>query len=514
MKDLGVLQSYWLASTPETSYPELIEDINVDVVIVGGGMVGITTAYLLIKEGLKVAVVEADRILQGTTGHTTAKLTSLHDLTYDKLRRTLGEETARVYAEANEYAINFVQKMVEEKGINCDFVKSPSYVYTTQDKKIKNIEAEVEAAQSFGIKARFLEEIPLPIKIKAAVCFDDQARFHPRKFLLTLEKEIVSNGSYIFEKSRAPELVPGDPNVVVTSSGKKVAAKYVVIATHFPFYDGLGLFFTRLLPERSYVMAVQAKEKFPEGLFINAEEPTRSLRSQPFEKGELILVAGENHITAHGRNFNQHYINLKDFAINSYTIEKIWYRWSAQDYNTLDGIPYIGRLTSNIENVFVATGFKKWGMTNSVVSGIIIRDLITKGKNSWAQAYDPSRFISSAKAAKTIVKQNLDVAKNLFKGKFAELPAHIEVRNGEGKVLEINGEKVGAYRDEKGTLHMIDTTCTHAGCELQWNDAELSWDCPCHGSRFTYEGDIIDGPAHNPLKHLEDGKNKIDPNIL
>lgn len=259
---------------------------------------------------------------------------------------------------------------------------------------------------------------------------------------------------------------------------------------------------------------MQAKEKFPEGLFINAEDPTRSLRSQPFEKGELILVGGENHITAHGKNFKQHYINLKDFAINNFTIEKICYRWSTQDYNTLDGLPYIGRLTANTENIFVATGFKKWGMTNSIVSGIIIKDLITKGENPWAQIYDPRRFISSANAGLSLVKQNIDVAKNLVKGKLAELPQDVKIQNGEGKVLEINGERIGAYRDQNGTLHRVDTTCTHMGCELHWNDAELSWDCPCHGSRFTYEGDIMEGPAHNPLKHLEDGKNKIDPNIL
>ena len=514
MKDIGVLKSYWLESTSETRYSELNEDINVDAVIVGGGMTGIITTYLLCKEGLKVAILEANRILQATTGHTTAKLTSLHGLTYDKLKKNLGEESARIYLEANEYAIEFVERLIHEKGIECDFVRCPAYVYTAQDKYIKAIEGEVQIAESFGTKASFLEEIPLPIEIKAAIRFDNQARFHPRKFLLPLAKDITSDGSYIFENTRAVDLAQGNPNTVITDTGKKVTAKYVVIATHFPFFDGFGLYFTRLLPERSYVIAVKAKEKFPEGLFINAEEPRRSLRSQPFEEGELIFVGGENHITAHGRNFNQHYVSLKDFAVNHYTIEKICYKWSAQDYTTLDELPYIGKLTANTENIFVATGFKKWGMTNSIVSGIIIKDLITKGEHPWAKVYDPGRFISSPNAAKTLVKQNLDVAKNLLQGKLENLPQDIEISYGEGKVLEFDGERIGIYKDDKGSVHMVDTTCTHMGCELKWNDAESSWDCPCHGSRFTYEGNIIDGPAHIPLKHLEEGKNEIDPNIV
>lgn len=514
MKDIGVLQPYWMASTPETNYPSLQEDIEVDVAIIGGGMVGITSAYLLKKQGLKVAIIEADKILQGTTAHTTAKLTSQHTLIYDKITRSLGKERARQYAEANEYAIGFVEKIIKENNIECDFIKCPAYVYTQQDKYIENIENEVKAAQSYGIKASFLTEVPLPLQIKAAMKFENQAQFHPRKYLLALAKDIPSDGSYIFEQTKAIDLNEGKPNTVITGNGKKVRAQYVIISSHFPFYDGLGLYFTRLFPERSYVVAVTIKEDFPEGTFITAEDPGRSLRYQPFEGKKLILVGGEHHKTGHGNYFNEHYTNLKNFAKDIYSVEKIWYRWSTQDYNTLDGLPYVGRLRADTRNIYVATGFGKWGMTNSTASAIMLSDLIVKGENPWAAAYDPGRFISTGNAASTFVKQNLDVAKKFFKGKFEGLPKDVEVKIGEGKVLDIDGERIGAYRDEKGILHMVDTTCTHLGCELHWNDAELSWDCPCHGSRFTYEGDIIEGPAHNPLKHLKEGKNDIDPNIL
>lgn len=514
MEDIGVLQPYWLASTPETNYPALNEDISVDVAIVGGGMVGVTSAYLLKKEGFKVAVIEADRILQGTTAHTTAKLTSQHTLIYDKIKRSLGEEISRQYAEANEYAIGFVEQIIKENNIDCDFIRCPAYVYTQQDKYIENIENEVKVSSSFGIKASYLNEIPLPLKVKAAMRFDNQAQFHPRKYLLSLAKHIPTDGSHIFEQTRAIDLKEGELSTVTTSNGKKVTAKYVIIASHFPFYDGLGLYFTRLYPDRSYVVAVQIKEKFPEGTFITAEEPARSLRYQPFEGGQLILIGGEHHKTGHGNYYNQYYTNLKNFAKDTFTVDKIWYRWSTQDYDTMDGLPYVGNLTGNTKNVFVATGFGKWGMTNSTVSAIMLRDLITKGENPWTAAYDPRRFISTTDAASTFVKQNFDVAKNLIKDKFQAIPEDVDIKNGEGKIVDVNGERIGAYRDDNGTLHMVDTTCTHAGCELHWNDAELSWDCPCHGSRFTYEGDIIEGPAHYPLKHLKEGKNKIDPNIL
>lgn len=514
MKDIGVLQPYWLASTPETNYPPLEEDIEVDVAVIGGGMAGITSAYLLKKEGFKVAVIEADRILQGTTAHTTAKLTSQHGLLYDKIKRSLGEERAKQYAEANEYAIDFVEEIIRENNIECDFLRCPAYIYTQQDEYIENIENEVKVASSLGIKASYIEEIPLPLKIKGAMRFENQAQFHPRKYLLALAKQLNSDGSYIFEKTRAIDLDESEASTVTMSNGKKVRAQYVVITTHFPFYDGLGMYFTRLFPERSYIIAATIKEKFPEGMFITAEDPGRSLRYQPFDGRQLILIGGEHHKTAHGNYFNQHYTNLKNFAEEIYSVEKIWYRWSAQDYGTLDGLSYVGRITSNTPNVFVATGFRKWGMTNSTVAAIMIRDLIVKGESPWTEAYNPSRSIATTNAASTFFKQNLDVAKNFFKDKFGGLPSDVEVKNGEGKVLDIDGERIGAYRDEKGVLHMVDTTCTHLGCELHWNDAELSWDCPCHGSRFSYEGDVIEGPALNPLKHLEDGKNDIDPNIL
>ena len=506
-------QSYWMASTAKTNYSALEEDIKVDTAVIGGGITGITCAYLLKKEGVKVAVIEADRIVQGATGHTTAKVTSQHSLTYSRIKRYMGEERARQYADANEAAINTIEEIIKAESIDCDFHDEPSYTFTFMDSYIQKIADEADTAASLGIKASYSENAPLPFKIKAAVRFDGQARFHPRKYLLPLAKKISGDGSNIFENTRVIDITEGSPCTILTNRGKKVTADNVVIATHFPCYDGLGFYFARMYPERSYAIGVEVKGKFPGGMYITAEDPGRSIRSQEAEKGEILIISGEHHKTAHGTNFNKHYENLMEFANRHYNVENLYYRWSTQDYTTLDKVPYIGRLTARTPNIYVATGFRKWGMTNSTAAAMIIKDLIVKGENPWVPVYDPMRFVPNP-SIQNLLSINADVAANLISGKLRPLPESFEIENGEGKAVEVDGQKMGAYRDEKGKLHLVDTTCTHMGCELQWNDAEKSWDCPCHGSRFSYEGEIIEGPAINTLQHDSRGHNKIDPNIL
>jgi glycine/D-amino acid oxidase-like deaminating enzyme/nitrite reductase/ring-hydroxylating ferredoxin subunit len=487
-------QSYWMASTKKPDYSVLDKDIKADAAIVGGGISGITTAFLLKSEGLKVAIIEADRILQGTTGHTTAKVTSQHSLIYHKLINQMGEEKAKQYAQSNEWAIDFIDNISKEHNIDCDFERCPAYVYTANDMYVKNIENEAKAAQKLGIKADYLEEIPVPGIVKAAVRFDNQARFHPLKYLIALAEKIQGDGSYIFEHTRAVDLEKGNLCSVITEKGHKVIASHVFIASHFPFYDGMGFYFTRLYPDRSYVIAVKIKEKYPGGMYITAEDPGRSLRSQSSGEEELVLVGGEHHKTGQDGDTLKHYENLKSYAEQTFQVLDIPYRWSTQDYSTADGVPYAGYLTSNTPNIYVSTGFGKWGMTNSTVSAAIIKDLIIKGESPWEPVYNPSRFTPAASAKKFII-ENVNVAKELVTGKLASIPDDVKIEKGEGKSIEIEGKKVGAYRDQEGTLHVVDTTCTHMGCELQWNSAEKTWDCPCHGSRFTYEGDIVEGPA-------------------
>lgn len=486
-------QSYWMASTPKTEYPILDKDIKVDIAIIGGGIVGISTAYMLNKEGLKVAVIEADRILQGTTGHTTAKVTSQHGLIYNKIKSQMSEELAKQYADANETAIRTIEKIIKENNIDCDFESQSAYVYTLQDGYVDKISDEVEVASSLGIKADYIEEIPLPFKIKAAIRFDDQAQFHPRKCLLPLTEIFTRDGGHIFEQSRVVNIEEDGAYAVITDQGRRITAEKVIIASHYPCYNKHGLYFARLWTERSYVLAIKAKEKYPGGMYITAEEPGRSLRSQMSDRGELIIVGGEHHKTGQGEDTIKHYEALVDFANETFTVENIPYRWSTQDCMTLDGLPYVGHFTSNTPNMYIATGYGKWGMTNSIASAMILKDLITKGESPWQDVYNPSRQTIIA-SAKNFVVENLNVAQQLINGKIAPPPDNVDLKPGEGKIIKANGQRTGAYRDEQGTLHLVNTTCTHMGCELNWNSAEKSWDCPCHGSRFSYEGEIIEGP--------------------
>jgi glycine/D-amino acid oxidase-like deaminating enzyme/nitrite reductase/ring-hydroxylating ferredoxin subunit len=501
-------QPFWMASTTNIDYPALNEDLKVDVAIVGGGITGILCAYWLNKEGVKTAIIEADRIIQGTTGHTTAKITSQHGLIYSKIKNQISEEFAKQYSDANQSAIRMYEEIVKENNIECDFVPQSAYVYTLEDKYVDSIVDEANVASSLGIEASHLEKIPLPFPIKAAVRFDNQAQFHPRKFLLALAEKITNNGVKIFEQSRIVDIEENGDYVLTTSRGKKITAQRVIIASHYPFYNKHGLYFTRIYSERSYVVATKIKENYPGGMYITAEDPGRSLRSQKSDQGLLVFVVGEHHKTGQGEDTTKHYEALVDFANQTFTVEDIPYRWSTQDCMTLDDIPYVGHFTSNTPKLYIATGYGKWGMTNSMASSMILRDLIVDGKSSWQDVYNPSRKTIGA-SAKNFVIENLNVANKLIKGKLEPLPQEVDIKPGEGKVIEANGQRAGAYRDEQGTSHIVNTTCTHMGCELNWNSAEKSWDCPCHGSRFSYEGDVIEGPALRSLD-IHNDVNTID----
>lgn len=490
-------KSFWLESTKGIVSYKLSEDMEVDVAIVGGGMVGIQAAYLLKKEGLKVAVVEADKILRGTTGFTTAKITSQHSLIYHKLVTNFGHRVAQDYAIANEEAKEFIYKTIEENNIDCDFSRESAYVYAQEDNYLSQVKKEADTASSLGLPASFEKEVPLPFATKGAVKFDNQAQFHPAKYLLSLVNQIhKEDDPCIYENTRAIDI---KDNVLITASGK-IKSKFIVIASHFPFYDGLGFYFSRLHAERSYVIGAKIKEEYPGGMYINAESPTRSLRATSYNGDKLILIGGENHKTGQSNDTSKHYKNLVDFASNIYTVEDIPFHWSTQDLLTLDDIPYIGKLTSGHDNIFVATGFGKWGMTQSTISALVIKDLITVGKSNWEALYNPSRFTPTP-SVKTFVKENLNVASNLITGKLSTLSNHATLVKDDAIVLEGGGQKIGIYKDEEGLLHMVDTTCTHMGCELRWNNGEKSWDCPCHGSRFNYLGEVIEGPAIKKLSY-------------
>ncbi len=496
--------SFWIDTTPETDYPSLENDIEVDAVIVGGGITGLTAAYLLKKNGIKTALLEANRIAKGVSAHTTAKITSQHSLKYYKMINTVGEEMTRQYAAANQAAIDLIESIVRENNIECDFKRTSAYVYTQDESYIRKLEDETESALKMGLPAEYTDTLDLPFGIQGAMKFDNQAYFHPRKYLLALASIIEGEDCRIFENTRAVDIQEGETHTVITDNGKKVRAKYVIQATRYPFYDKPGLYFARVYPQRTYLMGMRINSSFPDGMYISAEQPSRTMRLHKGNDMELMLVGGNSHKTGHGENLHNNYEIIRDFAKPIFDISGIPYRWSAQDYTAMDEIPFAGHLTANRNRIFVATGFDKWGITNGTASAMLITDLITKGESPFEEVYSPSRFTPGA-SVKNFVVENADVAIKLISGKLNMPFGDETVEKGKAVITEADGYKVGVYRDNDDKLHYVSTTCTHLGCELKWNSAELSWDCPCHGSRFTYDGDIIEGPALESIRPMESG---------
>ncbi|PSO74333.1 MAG: FAD-dependent oxidoreductase [Cyanobacteria bacterium QH_8_48_120] len=491
--------SFWIDSTQETNYPSLENDVSVDVAIVGAGIVGITAAKLLKEAGKTVAVIESKRVGTGVSGHTTAKITSLHRLIYADLIKELGEEKARVYAESNQAAIECVASFVEQEQIDCDFERKSAYTFAPSAEDLSAVEAEAEAATKLGLPASFVRETSLPFSVAGAVQFENQAEFHARKYLLHLAQGIPGNGSHVFEDTRVKTVDEGNPCQVQTSKGT-VTAQDVIVATNLPILDQ-GLFFAKAYPKRSYLIGAKIDRSLaPEGMFIGANDNYRSIRTTPYEDGLLLIIGGEGHKTGTVSETEERYQQLEEYAHSRFGVDSIEYRWSTQDMASVDKLPYIGKLTPTTNHIYTATGFSLWGMTRGTLSGMILSDLILGRKNRWAELYDATR--ATPFVSQDSLRENADVATRWISDRFKGLQTNSfsQVSKGEGKLVTVNGDKVATYRDEQGKIHAVSGVCSHLGCIVNWNSAEKSWDCPCHGARFSYEGKVLQAPAVNDLE--------------
>ncbi|MGP4082981.1 FAD-dependent oxidoreductase [Pseudalkalibacillus sp. R45] len=492
----------WRSGVELQAFDTLIEDQSVDVAILGAGITGITTAYLLSKSGQKVALIDAGSILNGTTGHTTAKITAQHDLIYDELIQHIGEVKAKQYYRSNTEALQFIQNTITENNIDCGFKSEDAYLYATEKTSHQKLQKEFEAYRKLGIDSDLVDEIPFDIPIESALVMKNQAQFHPLRYLLPLVEKIKSSGGMIFENTPAVDIETGTKPKVVTRNGFNITCNHVVIASHFPFFDGRGFYFARMHAEKSYVIAIKSNKPYPGGMYLSVDQPKRSLRDTTINGENYILVGGESHKTGHGINTFKHYENLQDWAETTLGIRESPFRWSTQDLITIDKIPYIGKISSKYDNIFVASGYKKWGMTTSTIAAKLLTDLITKGLSPYEELYTPSRFYADP-SLKNLVVQNADVAGHFVAGKVGLAHKKLnDMGNDEGAVVKVNGKRTGAYKDENGCLHLVDTTCTHMGCETEWNSGDRTWDCPCHGSRFSIDGTVVEGPAEKPLKQV------------
>lgn len=493
-------RSFWIASTLQSNYPPITRDLSVDVAIVGAGLVGITAAMLLKRAGKTVAVIEAGRVAEGVSGHTTAKLTSLHQIIYASLIDEIGETRAGLYGASNQAAIEQVAALVRDEHIDCDFERKDAYTFADSAATLEQVKAEAEAALNLGLPASYVTETTLPFEVMGAVKFSHQAQFHPRKYILCLADKINGDGSYVFEHSRVCTVDSENPCYVKTEHGPTVTAQDVIVATHLPVLDQ-GLYFAKTFPKRSYLIGARIDPSAaPDGMFIGTGEKYRSIRTTPTDDGGMmLLVGGEGHKVGEVADTEERFQRLANYAHQHFGVETVDFYWSTQDMVSFDQLPYIGKLTPLNQHTYVATGFSLWGMTKSTMSAMILADLILGKDNPWAELYDstrPTPFVTQES-----IKNNLDVGARWFGDRLKGLfDGPEKVKSGEARIVTANGQKIAAHRDADGTLHQVSAVCPHLGCIVDWNAAETSWDCPCHGSRFTPDGDILHGPA---VKELE-----------
>ncbi len=426
------MNSVWVESGKSVKFDPLEKNIKTDVLIIGGGMAGILCAHMLKAAGVDFVLVEAKELCSGITKNTTAKITLQHGLIYDKLIKQFGEEKARLYLEAQKKACCEFDALCQE--IDCDYERLDSYVYSLDDRA--RIEAEVAALRRLGAEADFCKAVDLPFNVKGAVRIKGQAQFHPLKFAFEIAK-----GLPIYENTKVLEL---RSNKAITERGE-ITCKKIIVATHFPIINKHGGYFLKMYQNRSYVLALEGTKNV-DGMYVDENEKGLSFRNY----GKLLLLGGGSHRTGkQGGSFGE----LEAYTRKHYPTAKIINKWATQDCMTLDGVPYIGQYSKSTPDLYVTTGFNKWGMTSSMMSAMILADLVQEKSNEYASVFSPSRSILRPQLA------------------------------------------VNAFESVIGILTPTAPRCPHLGCALKYNPAEHSWDCPCHGSRFTENGELIDNPA-------------------
>ena len=492
------ISSPWLASAPTPGYVPLAGDRRVDVCVIGAGITGVTAALLLAEAGRSVAVVEMDEVCAGVTGYTTAKVSALQGQTYKQVRSKHSAEATRIYAQAQLAGLELVARWVDERGIDCDFRRKPDHTYAATEKDVKTVEQIAEAAREAGLPVQETTDSDLPYDVHAAVRLDDQAEFHPRKYLLALAAALPEGS--IHEKTRVTGVSEGSPCRVETDRGV-VEADDVIVATHYPMLDR-GLFFARLVPERSYALGVRVNGPSPQGMWISTGGTSRSIRSHPLGDGELLIVGGEGHQTGEHGDATERYATLERFARDHWDVTEVEYRWAAQDPQPADHLPYVGAVWPRSKHLLTATGYHKWGLTNGTMAAMILADRLLERENPWAATFDSNRFTPKA-SAPALLKENVKTGLHFFGDRLAPYVGSRKVEDlqpGEGAIVTDGGKPVAAFRDDDGTVTALSPACTHLGCYVKFNDAERTWDCPCHGSRFDKNGTVIEGPAVQDLE--------------
>lgn len=500
--------SSWMATAEVPKQSPLTENVSADVCVVGAGIAGMTTAYLLAREGKSVVVLDDGPIGGGMTGRTTAHLVNALDDRYLELERFHGEKGSRLAAESHTAAIDRVEAIVKDERIDCEFERLDGYLFVPPGESKKVLDEELEAGRRAGLDLQKVERAPLDYDTGVALLFPRQAQFHPLKYLAGVTNAIKKNGGRIYTDTHAASIKGGDPARIETSDRAVVTASAVVVATNTPVND-LFAIHTKQAAYQTYVIGVRIpRGSITKALYWDTPDPYHYVRIQEIgsdsDAHDLLIVGGEDHKTGQKDDANRRFGILERWTRARFPMAKsIEYRWSGEVMEPVDGLAFIGRNPLDKDNVFIATGDSGNGMTHGTLAGILLTDLIMNRDNEWATLYEPSR--KTLRAIKEFAKENLNVA-----AQFADLvtPGDVdsvdEIKRGSGAIIRRGLLKVAAYRDDKGVLHERSAICRHLGCVVNWNSLENSWDCPCHGSRYDAYGKVIQGPANSNLPEVEE----------
>lgn len=476
-------KSLWSSTSTIQSRDILLKDIECDVLVIGAGMAGVLTAYYLTQNNINTVVVEASGICSGQTKNTTAKITSQHSACYSEIEKKFSTDTALAYANANEHAIGDFDKIIYDNHIDCDFVRLPSYLYTL--KSIGLIEREFNIIRKSSVTASLTRRTELPFGVRLALRYDNQAQFNPYPFISKLCDYIS-----IFENTRVLKV----ENNIAYCENAKIKAQKIVFATHYPIVNFPGLYFMRMHQSRSYVVALKNTPTL-KSMYYCADKGGLSFRSYK----DYILISGCSHRTGENSVIAQPFEYLYKQALKFYPKAQLCYNFSAQDCMSPDNLPYAGLYSKSRVNWYVLSGFSKWGMTNSMISAKLVSDMILGNRNPLDNILSPSRFNFST--IKPVINETVHAVKGLSKTALRiPFESIADIKRGEAKVVMYGGKRCGVYRSEEGEIYAVSARCPHLGCALSWNVAEKTWDCPCHGSRFKYNGELLDSPSQVSLK--------------
>lgn len=498
----GALESPWQRGlNPVKSITKPNAGTVYDVLVIGGGITGMTAALLLQNAGKHCLLIEARTMGFGTTGGTSAHINTFADTTYSEAESAFGEAGAQLFAEAINEGFQLIKQHISAYKIDCDYAAKPGYLYAENEEQAKQLDDIYDGAIKVGVAAEYTDEVPTPVPFQKALLFTGQAQFHPLKYLAGLQKAYLAAGGTIRENHRIDK-VEQEGGLHVAGD---IRAKQVVYATHMP--PNINLFNFECVPYRSYVLALKLRSgEYPDALIYDTQEPYHYVRTHVIDGQELLLVGGQDHKTGH-EDPEKAFAGLEKYARKYYNVSSVKYRWSSQYYVPVDGLPYIGQMPFAADGIYCATGYNGNGMMLGSVAGKVLSDLVRKRPNKYAELFSPSR-IKPVAGFSEFVKENADVAYHLVADRFNfhDTDSLKRLQPGTGKLVEIDGQKIAAFKDEEGTVHALSPVCTHAGCIVSWNGEERSWDCPCHGARYDIDGKVLTGPATRDLRRILNGK--------